>query len=408
MSDSEALREPLRSEEFASARQGLSPFGDAPAECRPPLAQPLAVSEPAPAWAWDQAAGSKVIDGQFHGVFELAPREPPAPRWVRVEVQPDETLEEIATRFGVAPAAVAEWNHLSGEGKNLRHRRGLRIHAQRFPRYRSRLYYWVQQRDETWESVARAFGLDVRTLQRFNRHKSERPLRRGQRLTVWAESALPRWGQPLQSTRPVEVVVPVGALSRGLPSDGSLVNGQPLPESELYTLKRPHVCYASTQTMAQLQRGISAFRRRTGSESEVLIASASARSGGHFSPHLSHQSGRDIDIGLVAFPIFARGQEAKESEVDWGATWALLQELIDSGQVEFVFVVYSHQKKLYEAAQAMGASDATLEAAFQYPRGPSSPLGLIRHSPGHQRHFHIRFRCGPADRDCRSSTFDAV
>ncbi len=380
----------------------------AAAESRPPLVQPLAAGEPAPAWAWDQAAGSKVIDGQFHGVFELAPREPSAPRWIRVEVQPDETLVEIAARFGVAPAAVAEWNRLSGDGKDLRYGRRLRIHAQRFPRYRSQLYYWVQDRAETWESVAHAFGLDARKLQRFNRHKGERPLRRGQRLTVWAESALPRWGRPPQSTRPIEVVVPIGALSRGLPSDGNLVNGQPLPESERYTVKRPHVGYASTHTMAQLQRGIGAFRWRTGCESEVLISSASARHGGPLTPHLSHQSGRDIDIGLVAFPIFARGQEAEESQVDWGATWTLLQELIDSGQVEFVFLVYSHQKKLYEAAQAMGASDETLEAAFQYPRGPLSPLGVIRHSPGHQRHFHIRFRCGPADRDCRSSTFDAV
>ncbi len=372
------------------------------------LAQYPSVGEPAPAWAWDQAAGSKVVESQFHGRFDFALREPPAPRWIRVEVQPDETLDEVADRFGVTPVAVAEWNRLRGAGKELRYGRKLRVHAQRFPRYRSRLYYWVQQSSETWESVARAFGLDVRTLQRFNRLKGERPLRRGQRLTVWAESALPLWGRPVQSTRPIEVVVPIGSLSRGLPSDGSLVNAQRLPESELYTLKRPNASYASTHTMAQLQRGISGFRRCTGFAGAVLIASASTRGGGRFSPHLSHQSGRDVDIGLVAFPIFAGGQEAKENEVDWGATWALLQELIDSGQVEFVFLVYSHQKKLYEAAQAMGASELTLETVFQYPRGPSAPLGVIRHAPGHQRHFHIRFRCGPADRDCRSSTFDSV
>ena len=196
--------------------------------------------------------------------------------------------------------------------------------------------------------------------------------------------------------------VPVGATSRGYPSDGRLVEGARFPDSDLYTLKRPHLSYASTNTMAQVQRGIAGFRRRTGFAGEVLITSASKQRGGRFLPHRSHQSGRDLDIGLLSFPIFADGQEAVAHEVDWGATWMLIREFVDSEQVEFVFLVYPLQRKLYDAGRALGASNETLERVFQYPRGPHSTAGVVRHAPGHKRHFHIRFRCGPSDKKCRT------
>jgi len=366
---------------------------------------------PTPLWAWDQTDSSRVVDGTFHGVFEFHARTAPQPRWLHVEVMPEETLADLASRYGVSTPELAAWNRLDDSGRTLRYGKKLRVHAQRFPRHRTRLHYWVRSTEETWQSVASAFALDVRTLQKFNPLKSDRPLRRGQRLTVWAESSLPLWERDATDTRPIEVVVPVGATSRGLPTRGSLVNGQRLPESELYTLKPREGYYASTQTMAQLQRGIASFRRRTKFAGEVLISSASKRKGGRFPPHLSHQSGRDLDIGLVAYPMLATGQEASEGEVDWAATWALIREFLDSGQVEFVFLAYVHQQKLYEAAQAMGTSEEVLEEVFQYPKGPQSGRGTIRHSPGHERHFHIRFRCGPSDRQCRSPfghVFDSV
>ncbi len=397
---SESLRAVPREEEVTLARpQGRPQLSHGPIET-PPLGRPLAL-EPAPLWAWDQTALSSVVDGQFHGVFEVAQRLPPSPRWLRIEVQPEETLGALAARYGVTAPELASWNRSVSAGKALRYGTRLRVHAQHFPRHRSRLHYWAQASD-TWQSVAAAFGLEVQTLQGFNAQRREQPLRRGQRLTVWAESALPLWGHDAMATEPIEVVVPAGATSRGLPTNGSIVNGQRLPESALYTLKSRGGYHASTQTMAQLQRGIASFRRRTGFAGEVLISSASKAKGGRFPPHLSHQSGRDLDLGLVAFPIFGDGQEASESEVDWGATWALISEFVDSGQVEFVFLAYSHQKKLYEAAQAMGASEETLQQVFQYPQGPAAAHGMIRYSPGHERHFHIRFRCGPADRQCRS------
>lgn len=361
----------------------------------PQQAQPLLAN--------GQAVGSRVEDGEFHGIFEYPSHPEPQTRWIRFEVQPDETIEEIAARFAVEPEQIKKWNRIGRKSRALRYGRKLRIRANKFPRHRSRLSYHVR-RGDTWESVARAFNLPTEALHRFNRTKGGRPLRRGQHLRLWAESALPRWGEPpsVAQPMPIEVRVPTGSASRGLPSRGRLLDGKRLPTSDLYTLKRRGAAYASTNTMAQLQRGVAGFRRRTGFEGEVLIASASRRKGGNFPPHRSHQSGRDVDIGLVAFPTYADGLEPHPREVDWGATWLLMREFARAGDVEFIFLSYFNQKKLYEAARSMGASRKELRRMIQYPRGRDTRLAVIRHAPGHEQHFHIRFQCGPADKRCKT------
>ena len=59
--------------------------------------------------------------------------------------------------------------------------------------------------------------------------------------------------------------------------------------------------------------------------------------------------------------------------------------------VDYIFVDYGLQKPLYEHAKKAGMSARKLEEYFQYPRGMGRTEGLIRHTPSHKNHFHIRF-----------------
>jgi murein endopeptidase len=61
---------------------------------------------------------------------------------------------------------------------------------------------------------------------------------------------------------------------------------------------------------------------------------------------------------------------------------------------------YACQRRLYQAAQALGVSDELLAATLQYPRGSAASLGKVRHAPGHEGHIHVRFACGPAEPEC--------
>jgi len=118
--------------------------------------------------------------------------------------------------------------------------------------------------------------------------------------------------------------------------------------------------------------------------------------------HKSHQSGRDVDITYYQHDCqsVCPARRVAPSELDAVRQWRILRQWLQRGQAEFIFVDYTLQRPLYEAAKARGASVRQLAHWFQYPRGPSVPAGIIRHAPNHANHVHVRFRCPAADRTC--------
>ena len=81
--------------------------------------------------------------------------------------------------------------------------------------------------------------------------------------------------------------------------------------------------------------------------------------------------------------------------------WYLIEQFLDTGDVEYIFVNYELQKPLYEAAEKRGYSKKKLEKIFQYPNGKRSYKATIRHSRGHDGHMHIRFSCPKGDKSCK-------
>ncbi|MFB6375891.1 MAG: hypothetical protein ABEN55_22875, partial [Bradymonadaceae bacterium] len=115
------------------------------------------------------------------------------------------------------------------------------------------------------------------------------------------------------------------------------------------------------------------------------------------------ESGRDADLsyyyrGNVDLPRFF---PMTESSFDTRKNWHLFKTLIDTGEVEYIFVSYYLQEMLYKYARSIGYTKKQLKEILQYPRPKHKTVGIIRHSAGHDDHFHIRFTCGPKDRHCR-------
>ena len=131
----------------------------------------------------------------------------------------------------------------------------------------------------------------------------------------------------------------------------------------------------------------------------------SLRYGGPMDGHKSHQSGRDVDMTYYQRGCREQclGHRVAPSELDADRQWQLLRHWLQRDVVEFIFVDYSLQRPLYEAALASGATAAELARWFQYPRGSAFPTGIIRHTPNHANHVHVRFRCSDGELTCKGT-----
>lgn len=157
--------------------------------------------------------------------------------------------------------------------------------------------------------------------------------------------------------------------------------------------------------MRALKAAIAEVRRKHPRIHDLVIGDLSRESSGFLAPHKSHQSGLDADIGFYFRNQPREGPRvnlsAATSAMDYEANWTLITALAgpseEASQVEYMFIGYRVQEKLYKWAQEKGISQKKLDWLFQYPRGSRSMSGLIRHEPGHDNHIHIRFKCPRGD-----------
>lgn len=200
-----------------------------------------------------------------------------------------------------------------------------------------------------------------------------------------------------------------GGQSLGLPWRGHLQAATRLPAGEGYLVRRPHRAFGTETTIAHVQHALAAVRRAFPDLHDIAIGDLSAEHGGPISDHRSHQSGRDIDLGLL-FTVKPAGYPASfvvgtEENLHAAANWALLAAFADNSQLDggasIIFLDYEVQGVLYRWAQAEGIDSEILDKVFQYPRGKRASVGLVRHAANHADHFHVRFACASADAECR-------
>ena len=202
---------------------------------------------------------------------------------------------------------------------------------------------------------------------------------------------------------------PVVEQSVGRPQKGRLVNATRFKSGKGYFLRRKERTYGTLETVTQIRAAITAVRSRFPKLHRLAIGDFSNRHGGPLSGHRSHQSGRDVDLGLYYLKR-PKGYPAEfipgsEHNLDFAATWALVEALTKTagkpGGVERIFLDYSLQKSLYSWGRKNKVSRAKLRKVLQYPRGRWSDEGVVQHFPNHVDHLHVRFHCARTDKACQ-------
>jgi murein endopeptidase len=321
---------------------------------------------------------------------------PPSSQWITHEIVNGERLDEIAERYAVSVGSILRWNKLDPKRPLFWIGQQLRVQTQLPDRVRTKITYSVRFGD-SWSSIAEQFHVDSATLRRLW-NTQEKELHVGHLLTIWME---PEVTPPSLPTPSFDLVpVPEGGMSVGYPDAGRLAHGVPIPENPLlYTIRNPEHAFGSTHAIRVLQESIATFRAETGYNQKLLLWDMSTKKGGRFGPHRSHRTGRDIDIGLPLKPGVMHGILPSVDQVDWEAAWLLVRSLIESDQVRYIFLSRPQQAGLYAAAKACGATREELERLIQFPR--NERIGIVRHSPGHTGHLHVRFLCGAEEPDCQ-------
>ncbi len=307
------------------------------------------------------------------------------------------TLNELkrANKLGkfLRPGQKLRIPRCSKSGSQKSNKRGKQTRSKKY-RGRSGRGTYVVKSGDTLGRIAARHHQSIKKLKKWNGLKGNL-IRAGQRLRVSSPSYK-------HDGRPVE------GQSVGGPPRGRLAGGKQMQETEEWHIRRPHNAWGTAYTIYHLEAAIAAVRAKYPDIHPLSVGDLSAKKGGRLYPHKSHQSGRDADIGFyfdnvpAGYPkYFAR---THGSGFHVAANWLFLRLLLKTantkGGLQVVFLDYKLQKVLYEYVKENGASDEFLLRAFQYPRGISTRVGLIRHEPGHDNHYHFRFKCGASESHC--------
>ena len=182
----------------------------------------------------------------------------------------------------------------------------------------------------------------------------------------------------------------IGSISVGRASAGALVNGVQMPKGDHWDLTSPSCAWGTKETVDSLTHVIDKVNEQFPGSQSVQIGHLSARDGGHLSPHVSHQAGRDVDVGYYYRTINPRGfANANDGNLDYPRTWALVRAALKDTDVEWIFIDTAIQRGLAQYAVSTGEDPLWLDDIFQV-RGKNG-RSIIRHAKGHGTHLHIRF-----------------
>lgn len=236
--------------------------------------------------------------------------------------------------------------------------------------------------------LSQQWGLHTKQLAALNPSLAgSRRVDAGQQLVVYDRSASP------------------APQSVGAPNRGRLLGGVPLPEGD-YWMVRDHrnQVWGTKYTVEGLLMAFDAYGRQHPDGPSIRLGDISFRRGGRISPHVSHRTGRDVDIGYVIRPEHRKDrywQNANEQSFDVERNWTLIHALIETGRVQQIFMSSRLQRLLIERAK----QDLTPEQLAHYFRikNPNPrERSIIKHWKGHRNHMHVRFVCEPGNDRCRS------
>ncbi|HUH05999.1 MAG TPA: penicillin-insensitive murein endopeptidase [Kofleriaceae bacterium] len=181
----------------------------------------------------------------------------------------------------------------------------------------------------------------------------------------------------------------LGSISLGRTSGGALFNPVTIPPGPYWKIVNRTQTWGTTETVEQLAHCIERVNQQFPNTPPLHIGDISERNGGYIKPHISHQSGRDVDLGY--YYTTARGWYVRgnASNLDLARNWALIRAMITETDVQRIFIDRAIQKLLREHALSIGEDSAWLDRIFG--GGASTERPLIMHEDGHDTHLHVRF-----------------
>ncbi|MFT7581803.1 MAG: LysM repeat protein [Myxococcota bacterium] len=313
-----------------------------------------------------------------------------------VEIRPGDNLGRIAARHGVKVEDLRRWNKKIANSDMIRVGDSLvvMLPADKAPPKKGEpwtAHYRIKPGDSLGK-IASKLNVRVAELRHWNNLKAKDTIRSGRMLLYTKHGDRPP------------------ARSKGTPTKGKLELGIHLGEGVGYRLRFPKNAFTTQSVRTTLKRCTERMAKRFKGTANILIGDISRPSGGYFPPHVSHQSGRDADVGY-----YIKGNvqnktmyRLKAHELNYEKNWALLRCFLIEDDVVRVFMDHRIQKAMVAwLAKGKVVDDATLDRLFEVV-GSIGDAALIRHAPAHDTHVHIRFACEPGDAGCSEDPGEVV
>lgn len=313
------------------------------------------------------------------------------------EVRGGDTLSSIAASEGVSIEDLRRWNPGIGAGDLIRLGEKLTVMRARDTLPEEVVQdSWIAEIDikpgDTLGRIAKRLNVSIADLRRWNHLGPSGIIRAGRALRYVQHGLRPE------------------PRSVGSPTHGRLHYGIHLGRGRGFRLRFPRNAYTTRSVFRTLHLCAGAVADRFPGSAEVLIGDISRPSGGRFPPHVSHQSGRDADIGY-----YMAGNVQNETmyrvgprDIDFAKTWALMACLVETQDVVRIYMDRAIQRAFADYLEERGGVPAETLARLFAVRGDGHGNTLIQHAPKHDTHFHVRFACDDTDAACVEDRGDVV
>lgn len=201
-------------------------------------------------------------------------------------------------------------------------------------------------------------------------------------------AALAQLSEDALAARVSQDLSSLGSMSVGAPNNGRLVGGVRMESTAHFEVVSKQGAYGTEETLRYLDAAIRKVHAEFPGTPPLHIGDISREKGGHLSPHKSHQSGRDVDLGFFYKDEHKWYRRGTALNLDLPRTWALLRAFVTETDVEMVLVDRGISNLLEKYAAQHGESPAWLQQIF---RGDGARPAIVRHAHGHGTHFHVRF-----------------
>ncbi len=118
-------------------------------------------------------------------------------------------------------------------------------------------------------------------------------------------------------------------MSIGQPNAGLLLNGVQATENAYFKPVSPSGAWGTQETLDYLTAALKKVHDVIPDSPALALGDISAQGGGRLSPHVSHQAGRDLDIGFFYVSDARWYRRGTAENLDLKRNWAFVRAIIN-------------------------------------------------------------------------------